>query len=492
MIDTGAPLYLGAELRAVEQRHAAAGLMQKAGLALADLAQELVGNSPHGILVVAGPGNNGGDALVAARHLRARWHRVVVVLAADPDRLPADAAAAHADWLTVGGSFEQEIPAHTHFSLVIDGLFGIGLQRPLQGEHAAIVQRINRLGCPVLAVDIPSGLHADSGRVLGCAVCATHTLTFLGNKPGLYTLDGPDHAGMVHCSDLGVAPDAGESATGHLLQTPTLDALPARPRNSHKGMYGNVAVRGGEAGMTGAVLLAARAALLCGGGRVYGGFLGTPLAVDPQQPELMLRSAAEISALERIDCAVAGPGLGLSPAARDLVQHWLARTSPLLLDADALNLLATHTSLQQAARERQAPTVITPHPLEAARLLGCSIETVQQDRIASALQLADRFNAVCALKGAGTVCATADGRWWINTSGNPGLASAGTGDVLSGIIGSLLAQRLDAASATVTGVYLHGAAADRLVQEGTGPVGLCASELAPAARHLINQHQQAH
>ena len=366
-------------------------------------------------------------------------------------------------------------------------MFGIGLQRSLEGELAALVRQVNALTCPVLAVDIPSGLHADSGRILGCAVRATHTLTFLGRKPGLYTLDGPDHAGNIHCSDLGIDHSDSEAPAGRLLQERALVALPRRQRNSHKGMFGNVAVLGGDTGMSGAVLLAARAALLCGSGRVYGGFVGTPLAVDPQQPELMLRSADEVAGLEGINCAAIGPGLGLSPAAIEVVQHWLARDIPLLLDADALNLLAAQTGLQAAMTERRAPTVITPHPLEAARLLGCSVGEVQQDRIASAQRLAQQFHAVCALKGAGTVCATPDGRWWINASGNPGLASAGTGDVLSGIIASLLAQGLDATTAATVGVHLHGAAADRLVQQGIGPIGLTASELTEAARHLINQ-----
>ena len=487
MTDTGEPLFLSQQVRALEQRHAAADLMQKAGLALADLAQDLLGDDSNPVLIIAGPGNNGGDALVAARHLKVRWHQVVVVLAGNPHALPADAAAAYANWLAAGGSVQDAIPPQTRYGLVIDGLFGIGLQRPLEGELAALVHQVNTLSCPVLAVDIPSGLHADSGRILGCAVRATHTLTFLGRKPGLYTLDGPDHAGTIHCSDLGIDHSESEAPAGRLLQERALAALPRRQRNSHKGMFGNVAVLGGDMGMSGAVLLAARAALLCGSGRVYGGFVGTPLAVDPQQPELMLRSADEVARLEGINCAAIGPGLGLSPAAIEVVQHWLARDIPLLLDADALNLLAAQTGLQAAMTERRAPTVITPHPLEAARLLGCSVGEVQQDRIASAQRLAQQFHAVCALKGAGTVCAAPDDRWWINTSGNPGLASAGTGDVLSGIIASLLAQGLDATTAATVGVHLHGAAADRLVQQGIGPIGLTASELTEAARHLINQ-----
>lgn len=482
------PLYLSGQIRALEQRFSNSSLMHKAGLAIATLAQEILDDDTGPILVIAGPGNNGGDALVAALRLKASWHRVIVVLAGDPQHLPADATKAYADWTAAGGTVTTDIPPDRRFSLTIDGLFGIGLQRPLQSRHAELVRQINTLSCPVLAIDVPSGLHADTGQVLGCAVVATHTLTFLGLKPGLYTLDGPDYAGIVHVSDLGLeAEPDNEAMRGWLLQQDILATLPRRKLNSHKGLFGNVAVLGGSHGMTGAVLLAARAALLSGSGRVYGGFLAeSPPAVDMQQPEIMLRTAEAIAQLSQLSCAVIGPGLGQARAACELMEFWLAQDVPLLLDADALNLLAAHTHLRGLMRERTAATIITPHPLEAARLLICSSADIQRDRINSALKLAQQFKAICVLKGVGSICATPDGHWCINTSGNPGLASAGTGDVLSGIIGSLLAQGLDTMTAAMLGVYLHGAAADALVQQGIGPVGMSASELIPAVRHLIN------
>jgi hydroxyethylthiazole kinase-like uncharacterized protein yjeF len=486
---SGKALLLSQQIRLLEQQAADANLMQKAGTAVAALARELLQGDNGPIMVVAGHGNNGGDALVAALQLKTSRHRVIVVLVAEADALPNEAAEALAKWIASGGSVQSEIPSDMRFSVVIDGLFGIGLQRPLQENHAALVQQINALDCPVLAIDIPSGLHADSGRVLGSAVKATHTLTLLARKPGLYTLDGPDHVGMVHFDDLGMN-DSGTPSSGSLITTDTLPIVPRRRLNSHKGLFGDVAVLGGSAGMSGAVLLAARAALYCGSGRVYGGFLAEPPMLDTQQPELMLRHASAIAELGKLSCVIIGPGLGQSQTAVELLGLWLGQKIPLLLDADALNLLAVKPHLQQALQRRQSATVITPHPLEAARLLACSSAEIQGDRITAALRLAQTFNAVCVLKGVGSICATLDGGWHINTSGNPGLASAGTGDVLAGIIGSLLGQGFSAIDAARLGTYVHGAAADALVKEGMGPVGLTASELIPTVRHLINQYSQ--
>ena len=483
------PLYLSPDIRAIEQMAGTAGLMEKAGLALATLAGDLLQNSDDPILIIAGPGNNGGDALVAARHLKQSWHRVVVVLAGECDKLPPDAAAACAAWLAADGSLETEIPEDMQFGLVIDGLFGIGLQRPLQGRHADLVNRINQFACPVLAVDIPSGLCADTGRVLGNAVEATHTLTFLGLKPGLYTLEGPDHAGAILFSDLGTEAINKAMPHGWLLEREMfIPALPSRRLNSHKGLFGSIAVVGGGDGMTGAVLLAARAALLIGSGRVYAGLLSeTALLMDPQQPELMLRRAIGLLQNVIASCAVIGPGLGRSPQAMQIVGDWLALGIPLVLDADALQLIGLNSELKTLLQQRQHPAVITPHPGEAASLMGCSSDEIQQDRIGNALKLAKELQVTVVLKGAGTICAEPDGHWYINTTGNPGLSSAGTGDVLAGIIGGLIAQGLEPAHAAKLGVYLHGAAADALVAQGCGPVGLTASEVALKARELINR-----
>lgn len=265
-------------------------------------------------------------------------------------------------------------------------------------------------------------------------------------------------------------------------------ALPPRNQDAHKGSFGSVAIIGGETGMVGAALLAARAAVHCGAGRAYAAMLcGDAPSVDMCQPEIMLRSPAALSQLTQLDCVVIGPGLGLSNAAIDLLELWLSKDIPLLLDADALNLIASHLHLASLVVSRNAETIITPHPGEAARLLDTSSEHIQQNRTESALKLAKTLRVTCVLKGAGCVCAHYDGSWFINSSGNVGLASGGTGDVLSGIIGSLMAQGLSGLQAATLGVYVHGAAADALVERGIGPVGLTASEVALEARDIINR-----
>ncbi len=240
--------------------------------------------------------------------------------------------------------------------------------------------------------------------------------------------------------------------------------------------------------MVGAALLAARAALHCGAGRVYAAMLCKDvLSVDMLQPEIMLRSPAALAKLSQLNCAVIGPGLGQSDTAIELLEYWLSKDIPLLLDADALNLISSHLHLASIVISRNAETVITPHPGEAARLLDTSSEHIQQNRTESALKLANILRVTCVLKGAGSICAHHSGDWFINTSGNAGLASSGTGDVLSGIIGSLMAQGLSGLQAAKLGVYVHGAAADALVEKGVGPVGLTASEVALEARNIINQ-----
>jgi ADP-dependent NAD(P)H-hydrate dehydratase / NAD(P)H-hydrate epimerase len=263
--------------------------------------------------------------------------------------------------------------------------------------------------------------------------------------------------------------------------------LPLRKADAHKGTFGSVAIIGGDAGMVGSVLLAARAAIHSGAGRVYAAMLcrNAP-SVDSLQPEIMLRAPGEIPKLPQLNCVVIGTGLGQTNAALALLEFWLAQSVPLLLDADALNLIASHLHLAALVVSRNAETVITPHSGEAARLLDVSAEHVQKNRTESALELASLLRATCVFKGAGTVCAHHDGDWFINTSGNVGLASGGTGDVLSGIIGSLMAQGLSGLEASKVGAYVHGAAADALVKKGVGPIGMTASEVAIEARNIIN------
>jgi ADP-dependent NAD(P)H-hydrate dehydratase / NAD(P)H-hydrate epimerase len=488
---TFVPVYRTADIRDLETRALAGlqppGLMERAGLAAAQLARDITASGGR-VLIFAGPGNNGGDAFVVARHLKAWWFKVSVVFAGDAHRLSTDAKAAHAAWRASGGDTLEDIPAAERWDLVIDGLFGIGLQRDLTGRYAGWVAAINALSAPVLAIDAPSGLEADTGRIMGSAVRATHTATFIALKSGLLTLDGPDHCGQIHLCTLGLDAAALRAAPGAVVGSEVMASmLPARRANSHKGDYGSLGIIGGAPGMVGAALLAGRAALNLGAGRVYLGFLGAQFpGVDPLQPELMLRTVDEVLKLDHLDCFAAGPGLGQSPDAHHVLAAALHTKLPLVLDADALNLIAFDAQLQQLVSERTVATILTPHPAEAARLLAGTTAGVQADRITAACAIAARYRCAVALKGAGSVCALPDGAWFINTSGNPGMASAGMGDVLTGIIAALLAQGADSKTALLAGVHLHGAAADALVADGIGPVGMTAGEVIAAARALFN------
>jgi hydroxyethylthiazole kinase-like uncharacterized protein yjeF len=377
------------------------------------------------------------------------------------------------------------------WGLVVDGLFGIGLQREVTGQYARWIAAANELGVPVLSLDIPSGLDSDTGRVMGCAVRAKHTVTFIALKPGLLTLDGPDYCGEIHLRTLGLPEDALRSAHGRVLGPEILRAaLKPRARNTHKGDFGSAGIIGGDYGMLGAVLLAARAALKTGTGRVYAGLVARDaLAVDPCQPELMIRSADEVLKLDHLACIAVGPGLGTLTDAACYLDWAMELPLPLVLDADALNLVAMDAGRAARLASRKAATLLTPHPAEAARLLSVSTREVQADRIKAATALAARHNAFVALKGAGTICAAPAGDWHVNTSGNPGMASAGMGDVLTGITTAFLAQGLEPRAALLAAVYLHGAAADALVARGVGPVGLAAGEVIDAARALMNEKQ---
>jgi hydroxyethylthiazole kinase-like uncharacterized protein yjeF len=350
---------------------------------------------------------------------------------------------------------------------------------------------LNALPCPVLALDIPSGLDADTGRVLGCAVRASHSASFIALKPGQLTAAGPEHCGQISVCGLDLPEDHGIAADGWTI-SPAAFAhfLRPRPRDSHKGSCGDAGIVGGAPGMVGAALLAGRAALKLGAGRVFVGLLDTAAAaVDPLQPELMLRAPQQV--LDIASALALGPGLGRDEAARELLAQAIARTVPLLLDADALNLLAAHPVLAKHVAARTAPTLITPHPAEAGRLLGIDTAQIQSDRIAAACRLARQFNCSAVLKGSGSVVAQADGAWWINTSGNPGMASAGMGDVLSGIALALLAQGWEASAARRAAVHVPGAAADALAARGDGPIGMAAGELMEPARRLLNRWIEA-
>lgn len=485
---TAVPLLRAAALRAIERRAAERGgepLMARAGRAIANLAATLARGRAGPIVLIAGPGNNGGDAWVAAGVLRESGAAASVWDVTGNEPPEPLARAARANYLGHGGGRCTALPADA--TLVVDGLFGIGLTRELDPRARAVVAAINACGAPVLAIDVPSGLDADTGAARGDAVRATHTLTFIAGKPGLYTGDGPDHAGTVQLDTLGLPDEWLAEGAGELLCAGTVPTLPPRLRNTHKGTYGTVGVVGGAAGMAGAAILAARGALYAGAGKAYATALapGMP-AYDPVTPEILLRGLEETLAA---DVLVAGPGAGdpQSAFAREVLPRLLASDKPLVLDADALTALAALRGDPRAnLRQRAAPTLLTPHPGEAARLLRIPTQAVQADRLGAALALAERHGCDVVLKGAGSVCASADGRWAVNASGNPGLASGGTGDVLAGVLGALLAQGLPPWEALRLGVWAHGEAADRLVAGGAGPAGLTAGELPVAVRRVLN------
>lgn len=500
-----------AALRAIERsaarRWPAGTLMQRAGEAAAREAMTMMLERPGPVLVLAGPGNNGGDALVAARILRERDIDVRVALLDEASRFRGEAADACARWCEAAGD-DAWLPDPSSLisraTLLIDGLFGIGIARAPSGKAREWIALVNAERCPVLALDVPSGLDADTGRVIDVAIEADRTISFIAAKPGLYTADGPDHCGDIvidtlACGLQGALDDDGlkdahlEPGQIGAINRPALFDAALKPRraNSHKGSFGSVAVIGGSDGMVGAALLAARMALLCGAGRVYVHLLARPApAFDVVHPELMFRQ--QLGELDADANAVAiGPGLGQGDAALAMLERSIATRHPIVLDADALNAVAAHRSLFDRLAQRSAqglpPAVLTPHPLEAARLLGVDAAAVQADRIAAATGLARRSESVVVLKGAGTVIADPSGVWVINTTGNPGLATGGTGDVLCGLVAGLLAQHLLPLDAARAATWLHGSAADDLAAQGIGPIGLSASELLPAIRQALNR-----
>ena len=455
-------------------------LMQRAGLGVARLALAM---APHAqrIDVFAGPGNNGGDGLVAATHLHRAGKTVRVLLLGDAARLPADAAnalqQAHGAGVRVADAWDD-----TAADLAIDALLGLGTSRAPDGAIARAIAWLNTGSAPVLAIDLPSGLHPDTGMPLGsAAVRAAATLSLLTLKPGLFTGHGRDHAGAVWLDTLGIA------ATGATAQLSPPPRWPAREHALHKGSFGDVAVVGGAPGMTGAAWLAARAAHAAGAGRVYCSLLdaNAPL-LDAARPELMGRERWWTSPPALLAATTVVCGCGGSTAVHEALPALLSNAARLVLDADALNAIAADPSLQtllvaRAARGRQ--TVLTPHPLEAARLLEISTADVQADRIAAACQLSARFAAIVVLKGSGSIVAAPDQRPSVNPTGNALLATAGTGDVLAGWIAGLWAQHRDAHAATVAAVWQHGRAADLAAAAGQR-TPLRAADLIEAMRTL--------
>lgn len=497
------------------ERYGIAGdtLMERAGAGAAEVLRRRFSKAVRrGVVVAAGKGNNGGDGLVVARHLRRHRVRCEVYLAARREELVGDAAR-NLTRLERAGGRVVEIDAAglgdlagaiSKSGVVVDALFGTGLRGSLSERAIAIIEILNAAPGPILSVDVPSGLDVDRGIPLGAAVQATLTATFAFPKIGLLVFPGAEFAGEVVVVDIGVAAEAVREVrprqfllTGKIVTS----ALPLRGRNTHKGTFGHVLVLGGSQGKSGAAWMAARAALRAGAGLVTiaapasalaGGVRNTPeimTEVLPEREGVVRFASSESPGVLRLldgkDAVVFGPGLTTAPAARALAE-WLIASCPipLVIDADGLNCLAGQIGW---LRRKRAPLILTPHPGEMARLVSSSTEEVQADRVGAARRLAEDYGVAVVLKGARTVIAGPDGAVSINPTGNPGMASGGMGDVLAGLIGALLAQGLDVREAGEVGAYWHGHAADRVAGR-RGEVGLLATdvieELPPSLQEL--------
>ena len=487
--DLSQHLYNAAQIRAIEQQaieHLGIPgyeLMTRAGEAVFKfLREDLLPDSS--LLILCGPGNNGGDGFVVARLLHEAGYFVTLISLTDSDLFKGDAARARDDWLKTGGKighYSEQLPA-TDF--IIDALFGIGLTRPLEGKFQQVVEQVNASGKPVLSIDIPSGLCSETGAVRGAAIRANTTITFIGLKAGQFLLDGPDCCGELLLDDLSVPSTAyaDQPPVARLLDESEIAThLPPRARNCHKGDFGHVLVVGGGVGMPGAVRMAGEAAARSGAGLVSVATLpqhaeSIPAACsvlmahgvsDPSQLQALLKKATTLAF---------GPGLGQGKWASMLFARVMESDKPRVVDADALNLLADNP--QQCDQQ-----IITPHPGEAGRLLGVSTSEIQHDRLLAVKNLQQKYGGVVVLKGQGTLVSDGE-EIWLCRFGNPGMASGGMGDVLTGVIAALLAQGLTLLDAAKAGVLIHALAADKVA--GTQPRGLLATDLLSALRELIN------
>lgn len=482
-------LYSAAQVRGLDASLIAAGtkgfeLMQRAARATW---RALVRQWPSAneLSVLAGQGNNAGDGyLVAVLAQRAGW-MVRVLAVGDPQRLQGDAGLAHAEAMSEKVSIEAWNAQSELRGVVLDALLGTGLSGDVREPYASAIAAINASGLPVAAVDIPSGLSADTGRILGHAVRADLTVTFIGLKVGLFTGDAADVVGELVFNDLHADPQLLEGApvSARRLNAGSLPRLAARPPASHKGKFGHVLLMGGDRGFGGAILLSAQSALRSGAGMVSVATRSEHVpAALARIPEAMVVGASSanqlMGLLQKVSVLVVGPGLGQAAWGRSLLSAAANAPVPQVWDADALNILAE----ERVRLPRDC--VITPHPGEAARLLGISTAQVQADRPAAAHALSKKYTAVVVLKGAGSLIASPDGRLAVCHQGHPAMATAGLGDVLAGLVGALLAQGMEAFDAACLAVWLHANAGE---QQGKFGRGLAASDLIPAIRQLLEE-----
>ncbi|MDT8406383.1 MAG: NAD(P)H-hydrate dehydratase [Methylococcales bacterium] len=457
-------------------------LMQRAGEALFQHWLQAFPQRRCGIILV-GPGNNGGDGLVVARLAKAEGFRIQVYSLVTKDAYRGDARLALQDWLAVGGTltpFHAQLKRPGQPCLLVDALFGSGLNKALTGLAADAVNWLNRQNSPVLAVDLPSGVQGDSGAILGTAVNATHTVCLIAPKPGLYTGAARACVGRRIFTDLALPSKVYQSFTAcaEVIQPPYFSR---RPAHCHKGRNGHVWVLGGAPGFSGAARMTGEAALRVGAGRVSIATHKDHAAVlNVNRPELMVHGFNPPAALAELaqgaDVLALGPGLGRGEFGRYSFAQALAMNLPTVVDADALNLLAE-------APERRTDWILTPHPGEAARLLNSTVAEIEADRYQAASALQQRYGGVVVLKGAGTIIADGQQLFVVDT-GNPGMATAGMGDILTGVIAGLWAQGLSALDSAKTGAYVHGAAGDQAASDGER--GLIATDLLPLLRQWVN------
>lgn len=469
------------EMRAANQLGAGT-LMKRAGAAAAELIMkrlEDAGVEQRRVTLLVGPGNNGGDALACACELREKGAVVNVVLPGGSRPTSALALAQLERWTQAGGTTYDDPYMTEKADCVVDGLFGTGLAKPITGDYLDAVLWFNERQALKVSLDIPSGLNPVTGHWTGSypGCSADVTITFLCVKSGLYMCEGADAAGEIVLNELDVSVPLSPLSVIGTDEFPRV--LRPRVKNSHKGDYGSVAVIGGTDGMIGASILAARAALISGAGRVTLECRAEHAPhVDMVYPEIMF--ATKPVNLEDFDAIVLGCGLGTSAEAKARVIEALNCQKPLILDADALNIIAADIKLQDMVLARRAPTVLTPHPGEAARLLRRDTAGVTADRVAACRELAVQTGAIVVLKGAGTVISMRSSRTWINPTGSPMLATGGSGDVLAGMIGAMFAQGYDMVESVLAAVYFHGLSAEGL------EAGFTAGEIAPNAMALVH------
>jgi len=469
-------------------------LMERAGQSVFDAAREFFPEADRW-LVLCGAGNNGGDGYVLARLARQAGLRVSVCALKPASALQGEAAVAAQAWLQSGGTVQPWPPAPDQApELIFDALLGTGLDRAPEGDFSAAINWMNQQSAAVIAIDVPSGLSVDTGNAFGQVVRAALTITFIGNKRGLYTADGPDHCGEVRYAALKTPLSVQESIkdSGILIRQNMIGKLlPRRPRNSHKGSFGWVLGIGGNSHMSGAVRLCGEAALRSGAGKVTLATVPEHAAmVNLSCPELMVRGVRKgrelNSLLTQVNACAVGTGLGQTSWSEDLFSTCLQSQAPMVLDADGLNILARHHPV--GARQSRKPRgnwILTPHPAEAGRLLACSAREIQQDRVTAAQRIAEAYDAIVVLKGCGTVVSRPDGLYGICPLGNPGMATAGTGDVLAGVIAAMLAQGLSAWDSATLGVLAHAWAGD-LAAEQIGERGMIASDIIARLPAVLN------